>query len=177
MIMCGSTSYFLLGTPCWYSWINMEKSASHRLYNAHSSLWPLSCPTPPTFVPSHTYVWFLQHWPCSLASFLSPLSLASLPSFFSASWSYWVLPFLLEEVSPLTSSLSAWSQSLSCCIHTARLYPCPFLSSVPTETLHSNAHIFFFWNQASCSVFTIISRYLMQKKKRKKTIKNNDRSN
>lgn len=114
--------------------------------------------------------------PSLLASLLAPLSLVC--PLLLASISISGFPLLFEKTSNLTSSLTL-SASVLCPI--AHIWPScthvPLCVAHTMETLHSNSH-FFFWNQASCSVFTIIGRYLMQKKKkREKTMKNNDKSN
>lgn len=153
----------------------MERSVSRHLYMAHFSYHTFSCPYTShlgtiTCVFANTYL--NSHNTCRLPFlqvsghlFLQPPLSASCSCFHLREW----------VISPPISL--SWPRSSVLLKYMARLHTCSFYVAHPTETLHSNAHDFFFWNQASCSVFTMIGRYLMQKKKKrkKKRKKNNEK--
>ena len=149
----------------------MERSMSHHLYMAHFSYHTFSCPYTSRLC-TMAYVFATLIWiPTTLAVFLSYKSPGT--SFFSLLCQHHAPASIWENESSHLQSLS-WPRSSVLLKYMARLHTCSFYVAHPTETLHSNAHDFFFWNQASCSVFTMIGRYLMQKKKGKRKGKKNN---
>lgn len=120
----------------------MERSVSHHLYIAHFSYHTFSCPYTShlctiacvfanTYLNSHNTcrLPFLQ---VSRHLFLQPPLSASCSCFHLREW----------VISPPISLSWPWSSVLL--KYMARLYTSSFYVAHPTETLHSNAHDFFF---------------------------------
>ena len=142
----------------------MERSVSCHLYIARFSYHTFSCSHTShlctiTCVFANTYL--NSHNTCHLPFLQVSGHLFSPASFVGIML---LLPF--ERMSHLTSSLSVLA-SVLCPIE---IHGQAAHVSLLCCTPHGNTSFkctwffFFFWNQASCSVFTMIDRYLMQKK-------------
>lgn len=135
---------------------------------------PSHARTPPTFVPSHMYLLTLIWIPTTLAMFPSCKSPGT--SFFN-----WFALFCQHRapvqcslfhsrewvISPPTSL--SWPQSSVLLKYMARLHTCPpFCVAHPTETLHSNAHDFFFLKPGQLLSVHHYRQILDAKEKRKR---------
>lgn len=132
----------------WLSCKNMERSVSHHLYIARSSLLaPSHAPTPRSFLLSHirllTFIWI----PTKLAM---PPSCKS-PSTYILSW----FPLLCLHQAQIQCSLfylrewvlsppASLSWPFSYCKHTARLHVCLPLCGAPHREYFNQTHMIFF---------------------------------